>query len=248
MDERPGRAMNVRRGFFRRHLVISISGLFFLGILTYSAITIYTARRETPAVVRRALASKKMLLRLSDLTPRQREILLLVEDPAFYRHKGVDLRTPGAGLTTITQSLVKILYFEHFKPGLAKIRQTLIARFALDPLVDKETQLEIFINHIYLGDKGGAPVYGFADAARQYFDRPFASLTEEEYLAIIAMNIAPVSYNVASAPELNADRVARLKLLIAGDYKPKSLMDQYFGGRYPEGGRRPFLKRLVWGY
>lgn len=46
-------------------------------------------------------------LDISDLSAWQLDALLKIEDPAFYRHKGVDLKTPGAGLTTITQSLVK---------------------------------------------------------------------------------------------------------------------------------------------
>ena len=40
-------------------------------------------------------------------------------------------------------------------PGLAKLRQTLIAVFALDALVSKETQLLLFINIVGLGGEGG---------------------------------------------------------------------------------------------
>lgn len=63
---------------------------------------------------------------MTDLDRRQLSILLAMEDPGFYTHKGVDLKTPGAGLTTITQVLVKKLYFKEFKPGLRKIKQILL--------------------------------------------------------------------------------------------------------------------------
>lgn len=45
------------------------------------------------------------------LSERQKEILVLVQDLGFHQHKGIDLWTPGAGLTTITQAIVKKLYF-----------------------------------------------------------------------------------------------------------------------------------------
>jgi hypothetical protein len=44
-------------------------------------------------------------------------------------------------MTTITQSLVKGLYFRHFRPGIRKIRQSLIARFALDGHMSKQRLL-----------------------------------------------------------------------------------------------------------
>ena len=34
-------------------------------------------------------------------------ILIKVEDPDFYDHKGVDFKMPGEGITTITQGVVK---------------------------------------------------------------------------------------------------------------------------------------------
>jgi len=58
--------MNIRRGFFRHRLLITFFALFILGALAYAAITVYTARRETTAVVRRALGSEKMRLKLDE--------------------------------------------------------------------------------------------------------------------------------------------------------------------------------------
>lgn len=65
-------------------------------------------------------------------------MLLKVQDPKFYHHKGVDTTTPGTGVTTLSQGLVKIFYFDEFSPGIKKIKQTLIARFAFDPLTPKK--------------------------------------------------------------------------------------------------------------
>ena len=79
--------------------------------------------------------ARKFEIDSHDLSKRQKEILLKVQDPGFYDHSGIDLWTPGAGLTTITQAIVKKLYFNDFKSGIAKIKQSLIARFAVNGLI-----------------------------------------------------------------------------------------------------------------
>lgn len=191
----------------------------------YYTVEIIKARNYTRQVVSHYPRSASCVLKFEDLSDRQLKILLTVEDPAFFTHKGVDLTTPGAGLTTITQSLVKIFYFNNFKPGLAKIKQTLVAFFALDPLVSKEDQLTMFLNYAYLGE--GAR--GFAQAANVYFKKPFSALSEDEYISLVAMVNAPKTFNVRRQPGRNAERSARIKALIEGRYKPKGLCDLYYG-------------------
>lgn len=229
--------------------ILKTSGILFTLLMVvyicYLFITVMIARNETPRIAAAALAGPGIVLQPEELTAGQLEILLKVEDPNFFYHRGVDFRTPGGGITTITQGLVKQLYFENFKPGLAKIRQSLIARFALDPMVTKKNQLKLFINRVYLGNVNGRTVYGFNDAAKVYFGKRFKELTENEYISIVAMIIDATTFNIKKNPEANADRVQRIKLLLSGEYKPKSLMDLYYGGKYAPKG---FLNRLIWGY
>jgi membrane carboxypeptidase/penicillin-binding protein len=151
------------------------------GLAAYYAQVVYAARQYTREVVlpqaKARIASGEPLA----LTPRRLDILLQVEDPRFFEHGGVDLTTPGAGITTITQGLVKQLYFEKFEPGLAKIKQTLVAACALDPLMPKELQLDLFFHTVYLGPRAK----GFAQAAETYFHKPFAQLTEEDRKSVV---------------------------------------------------------------
>lgn len=204
-------------------------GFFLLAVLGYYLIIIIKARVETPRIIGQALRAENMVLKVSDLSEWQLNALLKIEDPAFYRHKGVDLRTPGAGLTTITQGLVKMYYFERFEAGLAKIKQTLIARFALDPLVAKDLQLQLFINNVYLGDVNGEPVYGFDKAARVYYGKPVNQLSQKEYLSIVAMINSPQGFHILKRPAANAERTERLMKVVSGEYRPKHLMDMYYG-------------------
>jgi hypothetical protein len=43
------------------------------------------------------------------------------------------------------------------------------------------------------------------------------------------MIIAPGNFNIIKNPEANAKRTERIKKVISGEYKPKSLMDIYCG-------------------
>lgn len=216
-----------RRTPLLRRLSVIAAALALGGtaVAAYCFGVVYQARRYTVSTVLPNTRAAGYALTLSDLTPRQLNILLKVEDPSFFQHHGVDLSTPGAGITTITQGLVKQLYFERFKPGAAKLKQTLIAAYALDPLMPKEEQLRLFVNTVYLGPD----VRGFAQAASVFFQKPFEALGEDEYMAIVAMIIAPDTFDVRRFPSRNAERVRRIKLVVEGRYTPRGLFDLYYG-------------------
>jgi membrane peptidoglycan carboxypeptidase len=195
----------------------------------YYAHAVVAAWRATPEILAQLTSSGAIELDLEDFPTGWLDALLAVEDPSFFQHHGIDLWTPGAGITTLSQGMVKYLYFEHFQPGLAKLEQSLIAALALDPLVDKQTQLTIFVNTCTLGTDRGEPVRGFAQAARAYFGKPFAKLSREQYLSLVAMLIAPETFHVRERPESNARRVERIERLLAGSYRPWGVMDLYYG-------------------
>lgn len=243
MNKKQSKRNNKIKSIFLSLILLSI-----IGIITYYTVVVMIARSETPEIINSLYGTGKISLSFSDLTERQLEILLKVEDPEFYNHGGVDLCTPGAGLTTITQGLVKKLYFENFTPGIAKIKQTLIAYFALDPLVNKNKQLEIFLNKVYLGTIDDKPIYGFKEAAAAYYNKDFNELTESEYISLVAMIIAPNRFNIISSPQANQNRSERIKLLVNGEYYPKGLMDLYYGGEYFTEKPYDWLDKMIWGY
>lgn len=166
-------------------------------------------------------------LKWNDLGNWQQSTLIRVEDPNFFSHNGVDFSTKGAGLTTITQAVVKKLYFERFTPGFKKIEQSLIARYAVSQAVSKEVQLTAFLNVAYFGDEGGREVNGFSDAARTYFGKAVAELSNDEFLGLVAMLIAPNDLKPRSGNEKSSVRVARIKKLLAGRCEARGLMDVY---------------------
>ncbi len=226
-----------------KYALFLLAGLLII-IFSYYGIEIYRSRIYTDKVVLKDLrhgqwrspqkAPIKFDIHARDLTDNQRRILLKVQDPNFDGHRGLDLSTPGAGLTTITQAIVKKLYFEEFKPGIAKIRQSLIARFVVNHMISKEDQLTLFINTMYFGKVNDTGVVGIQSAASTYHQKPIGRLTEDQYISLVAMLVMPGTFHLLDHPEWNQQRVLRIKALMDGRYQPKGLMDQFYGKLPPE--------------
>jgi membrane peptidoglycan carboxypeptidase len=202
--------------------VVIAPALLLLGLVAFESFAVVRAKQRTPQVLQEASAGE---LKLADIPAERRAMLLRIEDPAFYEHHGVDFSTPGAGMTTITQALVKRFYFEHFEKGFPKIEQTLIARFVLDPAMAKDAQLTAYLNHSYFGRADGRTVIGFADAARSYFHKPLAKLSDQQFLALVAMLIGPNELDPIRHSAANAERVRRIEALLAGQCAAVGLRD-----------------------
>lgn len=201
--------------------------LLIVSSSAYYANEIRLARQQTPTLVAKAQQSYFKAVSIAELNPEQLKLLLAIEDPAFYNHRGVDLSTPGAGMTTITQGLVKILYYpKGFKQGIAKIRQTLIAQYALDALVSKDEQLDLFLNLAYFGHENNHEVKGFAQAAHVYYKKELNSLTEPEFIGLVAMLIAPNKFKPGTI--FHVERIERTQTYLSGHYQPKSLLDTQY--------------------
>ncbi|MDQ3075230.1 MAG: transglycosylase domain-containing protein [Pseudomonadota bacterium] len=164
------------------------------------------------------------------LTPARTAQLLKVEDPTFFTNKGIDFSSPGAGMTTISQSLGKRLFFDDFSPGFAKGELIALTRFALYPEVNKERVLQAFLATAYFGRRDGRAVIGIGAAARAWFGRPLATLSEQEFLMLIAMLPAPAALDPYRHAAANAERVARIERLLADQCRPSGLRDVMLEG------------------
>jgi membrane peptidoglycan carboxypeptidase len=152
-------------------------------------------------------------------------MLLAVEDPTFWENDGIDLSTPGAGLTTISQGLGKRVFFDRFTPGLAKLELMALTRFALIDRVAKRDVLAAFLASAYFGDDEAGPVIGFAEGARRWFGKELSDLTDREFIALVAMLPAPNRLDPLRHSAANSARVARIERLLAGACEPSGLVD-----------------------
>ena len=165
-----------------------------------------------------------------NLPKRRVAMLLRVEDPTFWSNDGVDFSTSGAGMTTISQSLGKRIFFEHFKPGFRKGELLALTRFALVPQVAKDKILKAWLARTYLGTRNGRSVTGFADGARTWIGKPLRDLDDREFLTLVAMLPAPDRLKPTRDLAGNRERVRKIERMLAGACKPTGLRDTFLEG------------------
>jgi membrane carboxypeptidase/penicillin-binding protein PbpC len=193
-------------------------------VFGYYTLEVLRARANTPRLFREALAADSVVLSPEDLSEAQLEALLAVQqDTQFFEHKGSNFL--GGTRTTVTEVLAKYLFYREFRPGLPTIRRSLIARFAIDPLVSKRDQLHLYINVLPLGSVDGNLVEGLAEGAEVFYSKPFDGLTYHEFLSLLVFD-KPMSLNPFADPEGNARRVRQIKRLLAGQCQPPGLFNR----------------------
>lgn len=203
----------LKKSFFLLFIVLSL-------LLLYYALVILKARDETPRIVQKVLDSDKIKLQLTDFSEKRMGILLSVQDPRFYEHKGIDMQTTSAGKTTLAQGLCKFYFFDEFERDINQPELMLITRFAFDPLVPKQLQILLFINEVYLGYYHGKQIRGFEDAAQAYFGKPFKALLEEEYIALVNMIGMFNDHSIKKSPQEHELKLMRVNKILKGKYVP----------------------------
>lgn len=210
-----------------RKLALAATALLIL-YLAYLGWRIAEERRDVAGRVNAIIASAE-----PDelaLSPPRVRMLLKVEDPTFMANRGIDLSTPGAGMTTLSQSLGKRIFFADFEPGFAKGELMALTRFALYPKVGKDKILQAWLATAYLGTHRGRRVTGFAEGARTWLGKPLGRLSDREFLTLVAMLPAPNRLKPTRNRAALDDRVDRIERLLAGRCQPTGLRDVMLEG------------------
>lgn len=145
--------------------------------------------------------------------------VLAAEDANFFEHAGVDLkgmaravlanlnRSKSQGASTISMQVARNMYLSSEKTYTRKIYEILLT-LKLEYNLSKAQILEIYMNHIYLGQRA----YGFGAAAQTYFGKPLADLSIAEAAMLAGLPKAPSAYN----PVRNPQRARQRQLYIIG--------------------------------
>jgi len=199
--------------------------MWLVALLLYGAKGYTDAVRAGPSLAKRADRLIAAGHGAAGLGPGRIEILLEVEDPGFWRHGGIDMSTPGAGRTSITQSLSKRLGFDRFRPGLRKIRQSGYA-LGLERGLSKPQILALFLDTAEMGPgRNGRWVKGFYTASLDHFGRLPAALEQKQFLALLAVMVAPREFSLGRPDPALDERVARIERLIAHQCRPNGHND-----------------------
>jgi hypothetical protein len=163
------------------------------------------------------------------LGPGRIEQLLMVEDPAFEGHSGVDFSSEGAGLTTLSQSVAKRAGFDRFKPGFMKIRLIGYA-IGLEHSLTKAQIIALWLDWVGMGRGPDGWMIGFYTASERIYGKPPSELTDREFFSLVAVPIAPRKFNLQRRNQALAERTVRIERLVQGRCRPTGLNDVWLAG------------------
>jgi penicillin-binding protein 1B len=175
---------------------------------------------------------------------RMQQAVLAIEDRRFYLHPGIDpISMIGAlitnlssdrrvGRSTVTQQLSRMFFLsEEFNAELqsgtrgrtwGSYRRKALEIFMATILETKATKdeiLELYLNDIYLGNRGSFALHGVAEAARIFFGKDVSNLSLSEAALIAGVIQNPYQHS----PFVNLDRAterrnAVLNAMAEADY------------------------------
>jgi penicillin-binding protein 1B len=171
---------------------------------------------------------KRRQVPLSALPTRMVEAVLAIEDRRYYLHPGVDpIRMVGAlfrnafgdrpyleGASTITQQLARNFFLTEEmaieqQTRQRGLRRKLLEQFMaviLDLRATKDEVLELYLNDVYLGNRGSFAIHGVAEAARLYFGRDVNNLSLGETATIAGIIQSPGTLSPFNSPARARER------------------------------------------
>jgi penicillin-binding protein 1B len=166
---------------------------------------------------------KRRRVPLASIPKHMQQAVLAIEDQSFYSHPGVNpFRLIAAALTnlfgagrpvgnsTITQQLARMFFqADEFNAELqsgtrsyGRYVQGALMSIVLERRASKDEILELYLNDVYLGQRGSFAIHGVAEAARIFFGKDVANLTIAEAALIAGVIQSPAS----RSPFANARR------------------------------------------
>jgi monofunctional biosynthetic peptidoglycan transglycosylase len=226
--EETGRLNKIRRWLWRVFLWIlalvlglhlsCATALVLLRWVDPPTTAVQAQRRIESWLGRNKYAKRYMFVPLGRIPQDLQHAVIAAEDGSFYRHHGIDwqeLRKVvnedleegklGRGASTITQQLIKNLFFTTSRSPVRKI-----AEFSLAPLAElilpKQRILELYLNVI----EWGPGVYGAESAARYHYGIPAARVSREQAARLAAVIPSPRTRKPARMDGYSAEILARM--------------------------------------
>jgi penicillin-binding protein 1B len=170
--------------------------------------TLITTGRERRRRVSLSLIPKHMV-----------QAVLAIEDRRFYDHPGIDpIRIFGAivtnlkgdrpylvGGSTLTQQLVKNFFLTQEKSYRRKLQEQFLS-VVLETRATKDEILELYLNDVYLGQRGSYAIHGVAEASRVFFGKDVTNVSLAEAATIAGVIQAPSRHSPFSSVTRSRDR------------------------------------------
>lgn len=156
----------------------------------------------------------RKFVNLEKMSPHLIHAFLAAEDHNFFKHGGLSYkgiirslainifkRKKSQGASTITQQLVRSLFFDQQKTFRRKIKEQILA-IAVEKQFTKELILETYLNHIYFG----YGIYGVGTASERFWNKSANDLTIEEAATLAAIIPCPGYYWPITHPDHTKNR------------------------------------------
>ena len=150
---------------------------------------------------------RRQLIPIEQVPEHLIRAVMAAEDHRFFDHYGVDVRgiaravvtnlrhgSIRQGGSTLTQQLAKNYFLTPARTITRKLKE-LILSVIIELKYDKREILEIYLNEIYLGQKGSVAINGIGEASYFYFGKPVKHLTLSEAAIIAGLIKAPNHYS-----------------------------------------------------
>jgi penicillin-binding protein 1B len=191
-------------------------------------------RLDAPLLTALASGSreKRRHVPLSTIPKRMQQAVLATEDQSFYSHPGFNPlrllvvgvksifnRTVSGGTSTVTQQLARMFFLsDEFNAELQtgergrswgsffRKGREIIMSIALEQRASKDEILELYLNDVYLGQRGSFAIHGVAEASRIFFGKDVSNLTLGESALIAGVIQSPGSRSPFSNPKRAVER------------------------------------------
>lgn len=145
---------------------------------------------------------KRCFVYLKDIPDNIINAFLASEDRAFFKHSGISYkgivrslvvniyrRGKVQGASTITQQLVRLMFFDSKKSFARKIKEQILA-LIVEMQFTKEKILETYLNHIYFG----FGIYGIEAACQRFWGKSSSEINPGEAAVLAAVIRSPGKY------------------------------------------------------
>jgi monofunctional biosynthetic peptidoglycan transglycosylase len=169
----------------------------------------------------RPYGKRYVFVPLSRISPNLQHAVIAAEDGHFYRHHGIDWQQVEKvvqessetgkirrGASTITQQLVKNLFFTTHRNPMRKVFEYTLAPLA-ELILGKRRILELYLNVV----EWGPGVYGAQAAAEYHYRTTAAQLDREQSARLAACLPSPRRWKPARMNEYSAAILERMQQL-----------------------------------
>ena len=147
------------------------------------------------------------------------QAVLAIEDRRFYDHVGVDpigiaravwdyvsgRKAYLRGGSTLTQQLVKNTFLTQERSPIRKLQDQFMS-LILERRLSKDQILELYLNDVWLGQRGSFAVHGVAEASRLFFAKDISNVSLSEAALIAGVIQSPPRHSPFVHPERAKER------------------------------------------